>query len=141
MSAESPGLEPTGSDPSENPIDPDDLHGMTDPLSANEINVASVPAEAGDLGADSPPGLAWTAAEPQRIPPASTTYRISKSVIGSGGGPKASTHYIMNSTQGQSTNLSRRQSASYVLVPGYWGRWIPLVYDFDVYLPVVTRDY
>ncbi len=79
--------------------------------------------------------------EPQRIPPTSANYRIVKSVFGSGGGEKTSTHYVMNSTQGQSTALRRRQSASYALVPGYWGRWIPSPYEYGVYLPLVVKGH
>lgn len=79
--------------------------------------------------------------EAQRTPPASENYRITKSVFGSGGGEKTSTHYVMNSTQGQGTDLSQRQSASYVLAPGYWGQWTPLVFDHTVYLPLVVRNH
>jgi hypothetical protein len=78
---------------------------------------------------------------PQRTPPASTSYRIAKSVFGSGGGEKNSTHYDMNSTQGQSTDLLRRNSASYVLVPGYWGVSSPRTFDYRVYLPLIVRHH
>jgi surface antigen len=76
---------------------------------------------------------------PQRIPPTSASYQIARSVFGSGGGAKASTNYVMNSTQGQATDLSRRQSASYVLVPGYWSRWIPSTFKYRIYLPLVVK--
>lgn len=76
--------------------------------------------------------------EPQRIPPVSSSYRIPKSVFGSGGGEKASTHYVINSTQGQSTDLSRRTSASYVLTPGYWS--LPTAGSHQVYLPLVVKN-
>jgi hypothetical protein len=82
-----------------------------------------------------------TSVEPQRTPPASTNYRIPKSVFGSGGGQKTSTHFVMNTTQGQSTDLSRRTSASYVLVPGYWGAWSPRIFDHKVYLPLIVRSH
>jgi surface antigen len=75
--------------------------------------------------------------EPQRIPPASASYRIPKSVFGSGGGPKTSTHYVMNTTQGQSTDLSHRTSASYVLAPGYWSS--TATGNHKVYLPLVVK--
>lgn len=78
--------------------------------------------------------------KPQRIPPASASYRIPKSVFGSGGGTKTSTHYVMNSTQGQSTDLSRRTSASYMLWPGYWSRWTPATVEYRIYLPLVTKN-
>jgi murein DD-endopeptidase MepM/ murein hydrolase activator NlpD len=81
------------------------------------------------------------AVEPERIPPTSANYSIVKSVFGSGGGKKNSTHYVMNGTQGQTTDLSRRVSASYVLVPGYWGRWAPSTFEYAVYLPLVVESH
>ena len=78
--------------------------------------------------------------EPRRMPPTSETYRVAKSVFGAGGGEKRSAGLIMNGTQGQSTDLSRRESSSYVLVPGYWARWYP-VPKVEVYLPVVLKSY
>ena len=81
------------------------------------------------------------AVKTQRTPPVSENYRIPKSVFGSGGGEKTSTSFVMNSTQGQGTDLKQRQSASYVLAPGYWGQWTPLVYDNVVYLPLVIRNH
>jgi surface antigen len=78
-----------------------------------------------------------TPIEPQRTPPASASYRIPRSVFGSGGGIKQSAHYVMNSTQGQSTDLSRRTSASYVLVPGYWSS--TTTGGYKVYLPLVIK--
>jgi hypothetical protein len=82
----------------------------------------------------------WAAIEAQRTPPASAHYLIPKSVFGSGGGKKISTHYVLNGTQGQTTDLSRRVSASYVLVPGYWAASSPRVFDNKVYLPVILRN-
>lgn len=76
--------------------------------------------------------------EPQRTPPASISYRIAKSVFGSGGGLKESTHYVMNSTQGQSTDLTRRTSDSYVLMPGYWSS--AATGNYKVYLPLVVKN-
>lgn len=81
------------------------------------------------------------AVEPERIPPTSANYSIVKSVFGSGGGTKTSTHYVINGTQGQTTDLSRRVSASYVLVPGYWGRWAPRTFEYVVYLPLVVESH
>jgi hypothetical protein len=75
-----------------------------------------------------------------RTPPGSEHYRIPKSVFGAGGGVKSSTSFVMNSTQGQSTDLNRRQSTSYALAPGYWGRWTPLIYDHLVYLPLAVKQ-
>ncbi|MBN1135553.1 MAG: DUF1906 domain-containing protein [Anaerolineae bacterium] len=85
------------------------------------------------------PLLDRTPVEAQRTPPASESYCISKSVLSSGGGEKSSASFSMNSTQGQSTDLNRRESASYVLVPGYWGRWYP-VPKLALYLPLVLKD-
>jgi hypothetical protein len=78
--------------------------------------------------------------ELQRTLPTSATYRISRSVFGAGGGEKSSASFAMNGTQGQSTDLNRRESISYVLVPGYWGRWYPVL-KFDVYLPLALRNH
>ena len=74
------------------------------------------------------------------MPPISENYRISKSVFGAGGGEKRSAGLIMNGTQGQSTDLNRRESIDYVLVPGYWGRWFP-VQKLDAYLPLVLKNH
>jgi hypothetical protein len=82
----------------------------------------------------------WETVEPERIPPTSANYSIVKSVFGSGGGPKTSAHFVMNSTQGQPTDLSRRTSASYVLTPGYWGPWKPATLEYGVYLPLVVGN-
>ena len=76
--------------------------------------------------------------EPQRTPPASASYRVSRSVFGAGGGARTSASFALNGTLGQSTNLSRREGVGYVLVPGYWGRWFPVL-KFDAYLPLVVR--
>ena len=78
--------------------------------------------------------------ELQRTPPASGSYYISRSVFGAGGGEKSSASFAMNGTQGQSTDLNRRESISYVLVPGYWGQWYPVL-KFDVYLPLALRNH
>jgi len=72
--------------------------------------------------------------EPQRTPLASASYRISKSIFGTSGGLRASTHYVMQGTSGQTTGIDRRESNSYVLQSGYWGaRSASCV----VYLPIV----
>ncbi len=68
-----------------------------------------------------PAAVAREPVDPLRVAPASANYLIPKAVFGSGGGPKASTNYRMNGTQGQTTDLSLRQSSSYRLIPGYWG--------------------
>ena len=109
---------------------------MTEPteVSLEDADLSSLLPSSGALSQ-------WAEVELQRAPPTSASYRIPRSVFASGGGGKISTHYVMNTTQGQSTALNRRQSASYVLVPGYWSRWTPLAYDFRVYLPLVVKDY
>jgi hypothetical protein len=96
--------------------------------------------ESDGAAAPIPAPVQRVAMEP-RTPPSSASYRIAKSVLGSGGGEKISTSYVMNGTQGQSTDLSRRASDSYVLVPGYWGRWIPRTFGYGVYLPLVSRRF
>jgi hypothetical protein len=78
--------------------------------------------------------------EPQRTAPCSAHYCVAKSVVGSGGGQKTSTHCRISSTQGQSTDLSRRESTSYLLVPGYWSRRLPSSPKYGVYLPLVIRN-
>ena len=78
--------------------------------------------------------------EAQRTPPASGSYRIPRSVLSSGGSEKSSASFIMNSTLGQSTDLRRRESDGYVLIPGYWGRWYAVV-KLDLYLPLVVKRY
>lgn len=76
--------------------------------------------------------------EPQRVPPASANYRIPKSVFATSGGAKISTHYAMNGTQGQTTSLERRQSANYVLRPGYWDQIGP---RYQIYIPLVLKSF
>lgn len=88
-----------------------------------------------------PEQLGREVVDPQRAPPASTHYRIPKGVFAVGGGPRSSTRYRMNGTQGQSTDLSRRQSTSYVLVPGYWSRPISAADRPSVYLPLVMKKH
>lgn len=82
----------------------------------------------------------YKAVDPLRVPPGSASYLIPKAVFGTGGGPKSSTHFRMDGTQGQSTDLNRHQSANYVLMPGYWGPWAPISFGYGVYLPLVVRN-
>ncbi|MBN1954463.1 MAG: hypothetical protein JW900_05355, partial [Anaerolineae bacterium] len=93
-------------------------------------------------GPSAPPSIAAhrDPVEAQRTPPASESYRISRSILAAGGGVKTSASFAMNGTHGQSTDLARRESAAYVLVPGYWGRWYPVL-KLDLYLPLVFRNY
>jgi hypothetical protein len=108
---------------SEGPLKPVDAPQTT------ETDLEAIPPQA---------GVRRIPLESQRTPPTSTSFRIPKSVFGSDGRAKSSTHYVMNSTQGQSTNLSRRTSASYVLLPGYWG---PSFSSYRIYLPLVVRNW
>lgn len=85
--------------------------------------------------------IALQPVDPLRVPPASVHYLIPKSVFGSGGGPKTSAHYTMNGTQGQTTDLNRRQSANYAMAPGYWGQWALITFEYGVFLPLVTRSH
>jgi len=54
----------------------------------------------------------------------SENYRITSSVISSGGSPMSSANYQMNSTTGQSSPLAEAdqvpQSANYINEPGFW---------------------
>ena len=87
---------------------------------------------------DAPSLIRRVPVEAQRTPPASESYRISKSVLGSGGSKKSSASFVLQSTQGQSTDLGRRESNGYILIPGYWGRWYPVV-KLELYLPLVVK--
>ncbi len=75
---------------------------------------------------------------PQRTPPASTHYRIPKSVFGSSGGHRTSAHYVMQGTSGQTTGVDQRESNHYILQSGYWGGWTPGLYN--VYLPILFKQ-
>jgi hypothetical protein len=106
--------------------------GVIQPTGTPELAQVTEPTAAG-------PPLDRTPIEAQRIPPASESYRIAKSVFGSGGGVKTSAGLIMNSTLGQSTNLIRRESDTHVLIPGYWGRWYPVL-RLHLYLPLMVKE-
>jgi hypothetical protein len=133
-------------------VDSPDLLPVLDPPALDDILVEADPSllsqEIGltetvaldELDSVAPPA-ARASVKPQRTPPASANYQIAKSVFGSGGGEKTSTHYVINTTQGQATDLSRQHSASYVLVPGYWSRWIPPSYEYGIYLPLVVKGH
>ncbi len=135
-----------GSEPREpSPIDNsfnryDTPNGVVAPSVFELTEILAQPAE--HTRAPVPPRTSTQAnrVEPVRTPPTSAGYRLVKSVFGSGGGPKTSARYVMNSTQGQPTDLSRRTSASYVLVPGYWGPWKPVTLEYGVYLPLMVGN-
>jgi LasA protease len=74
--------------------------------------------------------------ELQRTPPTSAHYRIPKSVLGSSGGLKSSTHYVMQGTSGQTTGVAWRQSDSYTLHSGYWGN----AASHAIYLPLILKQ-
>ena len=67
----------------------------------------------------------------------SPSYNLEWHVIGGGGQPAASAHYLVNSTAGQGA-ASPPYSASghYVVSGGYW-----LAQVYKVYLPLVLRAY
>jgi hypothetical protein len=70
----------------------------------------------------------------------STNFNLEWHVIGGGGAPVASAHYVVNSTAGQGA-ASPPYSASthYVVSGGYWfGRGLGLGYP--IYVPLVLRD-
>jgi len=78
-----------------------------------------------------------TIAQLDTSPPASVHYRLLQSVFGSGGGGKASAHYLMQGTTGQVTGVGWHESSHYVLRSGYWGDWTSGLYG--VYLPLVLK--
>lgn len=85
--------------------------------------------------------VAQTSVQAVRTPPASASYRIPRSVFGTGGDLKTSAHYVMQDTSGQTTGVAWRQSGSYVLRSGYWGR-IGAAHDapYAIYLPIVIKQ-
>jgi murein DD-endopeptidase MepM/ murein hydrolase activator NlpD len=87
---------------------------------------------------------AWQQAVTQlnTAPPASAHYILVRSVFGSGGGPKTSAHYEAQDTSGQTTGVAWRQSSSYVLRSGYWGRVgaAPEPAPYIIYLPIVIKQ-
>jgi murein DD-endopeptidase MepM/ murein hydrolase activator NlpD len=83
--------------------------------------------------------IAQVSFEAIRTPPASASYRIARSVFGSGGGPKTSAYYVMQGTSGQTTGVAWRQSSSYVLRSGYWGRIATHSAPYAIYLPIVLK--
>ena len=60
-------------------------------------------------------------AELNTTPPSSANYRISRSVMGMGGGLKISSSYRLLGTSGQPFATGPRVSSSYRLSSGYWG--------------------
>lgn len=55
-------------------------------------------------------------------PPSSTSYRVSRSVMGMGGGTKSSLSYLQLGTSGQLFRTGVMQSTDYRVSSGYWGR-------------------
>lgn len=68
----------------------------------------------------SDPIFATVRAELQVELPASTNYRIGRSVMGMGGGVKTSNNYILNGTSGQSTGVGELQGSNYRVHSGFW---------------------
>jgi hypothetical protein len=65
----------------------------------------------------------------------SASYNLEWHVIGGGGQPAASTHYLVNSTAGQgAASPPYSTSGHYVVSGGYWFAQI-----YKVYLPLVVR--
>jgi murein DD-endopeptidase MepM/ murein hydrolase activator NlpD len=72
-------------------------------------------------------------------PPSSASYQLARSVVGLGGGSKASAGYRVAGTSGQTTGVARLQSGSYRVLSGFWTSAAPWVVDYRVYLPLVMR--
>jgi len=70
-------------------------------------------------------------------PPTSAHYMLARSVFGTGGGLRTSTHFVMQGTSGQTTGVDWRQSTDYVLRSGYW-TW-EFAAHHTIYLPIVLR--
>jgi hypothetical protein len=72
-------------------------------------------------------------------PPSSASYRLARSVVGIGGGSKASAGYRVGGTSGQTTGVAWLQSSSYRILSGFWTSALPWAADYRVYLPLVVR--
>jgi hypothetical protein len=67
---------------------------------------------------------------------ASANYNLEWHVIGGGGKPVDSAHYVVNSTAGQgAASPPYSDSSSYAVSSGYW--FAP---DYSVYLPVILKN-
>lgn len=69
----------------------------------------------------------------------SASFNLEWHVIGGGGQPLSSAHYMVNSTAGQGVaSPPYSLSASYVVCAGYW---CSPALTIDVFLPLVLRNY
>jgi hypothetical protein len=71
--------------------------------------------------------------------PSSASYQLARSVLGLGGGSKASSSYRVVGTSGQTTGVGWLGSASYEVLSGFWTSALPWAADYRVYLPLVVR--
>ena len=69
----------------------------------------------------------------------SASFNLEWHVIGGGGEPVSSAHYMVNSTAGQGVaSPPYSQSASYVVCAGYWcERFLTI----DVFLPLLLKNF
>lgn len=72
------------------------------------------------VGNISEPVLAVVTADLNLSSPSSTNYRVARSVMGTGGGDKASSSYRLLGTSGQPYQTGVMQSGNYRIVSGYW---------------------
>ena len=75
----------------------------------------------GIAGNESTPAIAKAQVEIDAGLPASSNYRLSRSVMGMGGGIKSSSSYVLLGTSGQPFATGLRTSSNYRLNSGYWG--------------------
>lgn len=76
-------------------------------------------------------------AQVNTTPPTSAHYTLARSILGTGGGLRTSTHFVMQGTSSQTTGVDWRQSTDYVLRSGYW-TW-EFAAHHTIYLPIVLR--
>lgn len=104
-------------------------------------NVVPFPASKQEL--DAPPVITETVRrETNNFPLSSltsTSYRISKSVWGTGGGRCISGHYVIQGTSGQTTGISQTESKSYLLASGYWANIYSDELQHRIYIPLIQR--
>jgi hypothetical protein len=70
----------------------------------------------------------------------SPNFNLEWHVIGGGGQPVGSAHYVVNSTVGQGSASSPYLSGEhYVIAAGFWGSG-GVSYPYSTYLPLVMRN-
>lgn len=67
-------------------------------------------------------------------------YAIEWDVMGGGGGPMSSPNYALNGTIGQAV-IGPAQSTNYDLGAGYWYGVVIQIGPFEIYLPLILKNY